>query len=237
MTEKEATTICRGYRTAHFCMQTFFVGKVFFVYLIYTNNKNVMNKKLKVGDKVMISVSSEYYGISKDNPKDVEGVITSLNEGEDLSHYVDWSDGTRNNYDASDLVKVEEVKEKYIHDILVDRSTLEVGDIVTVTHKVPSHDLGWENGWSKDMDSAIGKECTVIGKPSSRGVWLKDGGASYKYPLQSVQFVRKGLKPIHVHIFDDYIAEVTEKGIKINDQMITFEDFDELAKAVAKMRK
>ncbi len=202
-----------------------------------------MNKKLKVGDKVMISEASRYYGVSRNSPKDVEGVITSVS-GEDgsLPYYVDWSDGTRNNYDASDLVKVEEVeevkeKEKSIHDILVERSTLEVGDIVKVTHKVPSHDLGWDNSWSNSMDSAIGRENTVISKPSSLGVQLDDRGIKYKYPLQSVQFVRKGLKPIHVHISDDYIAEVTEKGIKVGCQTITFKAFDELVKAVAKMRK
>jgi hypothetical protein len=201
-----------------------------------------MLSKLKVGDKVMISKASEYYGISKNNPKDVEGVITSLDEGEDLSHYVDWSEGGRNNYDASDLIKVEEVeevkeKEKSIHDILVERSTLEVGDIVKVTHEVPSNDLGWSNNWSKGMDDVIGKECTVIEVPDYRGVQLNDGGLNYSYPLQSVQFVRKAPKKINVHISDDYIAEVTEKGIKINDQVVTFEDFDELAKAVAKIRK
>jgi hypothetical protein len=199
-----------------------------------------MNKKLKVGDKVMISESSKYCGISKNNPKDVEGVITSLDEGEGLSHYVDWSDGGRNNYDASDLIKVEEVeevKEKSIHDILVERSTLEVGDIVTVTHKVPSHDLGWDNGWFMGMDGAIGRENTVISKPSSQGVRLDDRGIKYKYPLQSVQFVRKGLKLIHVLISDDYIAEVTEKNIQVGCQTITFTAFDELAEAVAKMRK
>jgi hypothetical protein len=198
-----------------------------------------MNKKLKVGDKVMISVSSEYYGISKYNPKDVEGVIARI-EGEDgsLPYYVDWSNGGANSYEASDLIKVEEVKEKEksIHAILVERSTLEVGDIVKVTHKVPSYELGWDNRWSKDMDNAIGEECVVTEVPDNAGVQLDGKGNDYYYPLQSVRLVHKGPKPIHVHISDDYIAEVTEKGIKINDQVVTFEDFDELAEAVAKMR-
>jgi len=198
-----------------------------------------MNNRFKVGDKVMISKASQFYGISKYNPKDVDGVITIINEGEDLSHYVAWSNGGTNSYDASDLIKVEGVKEKEksIHDILVERSTLEVGDVVMVTHKVPDYDLGWECSWREGMYDAIGKEFTVLDKPGSSGVKLGDRGMNYYYPLQSVQLVCKGPKPIHVHISDDYIAEVTEKGIEINDQMITFEDFDELAKAVAKMRK
>jgi hypothetical protein len=203
-----------------------------------------MNNKFKVGDEVMISTSSEYYGISKSNPKDVEGVITSINEGEDLSHYVAWSNGVTNSYNASDLVNVDgyfleevEGKEKSIHDILVERSTLEVGDIVIVTHKVPSNDLGWSNSWLSGMDRAIGKECEVMEAPGSDGILLGGLGEGYSYPLQSVQFVRKASKKINVHISEDYIAEVTEKGIKINNQVVTFEDFDDLAKAVAKMRK
>lgn len=199
-----------------------------------------MNKKFKVGDKVMISESSEYYGISKNNPQDVEGVITSLDEGEGLSHYVDWSDGGRNNYDASDLIKVEEVeevKEKSVHGILVERSTLEVGDTVIVTHEVPSYNLGWSNSWCRDMDDVIGRECTVIEVPNCKGVQLNNGGRNYRYPLQSVQFVRKAPKTEKVTLTKDYDAIVSKDNIKVGCQTITFEAFDELAEAVAKIRK
>jgi hypothetical protein len=198
-----------------------------------------MNKKLREGDKVMIDKSSEYYGISRSNPKDVEGVITSINDGEDLSHYVAWSNGGTNSYDASDLIKVEEVKEKEksIHDILVERSTLEVGDVVMVTHKVPCHDLGWDNSWSKNMDDAIGEECSVIDGPDSSGVRLDGKGNGYYYPLQSVQFVRKRPKTEKVTLTEDYDAIVSEDNIEVGCQTITFQAFDELAKAVAKIRK
>ena len=196
-----------------------------------------MNNKFKVGDKVMISKASEYYGISRYNPKDIEGVITSLNDDEELSHYVKWSDGGTNSYDASDLIKVEEVKEKSIHDILVERSTLEVGDIVTVTHKVPDYDLGWECSWREGMDDAVGRECVVTEAPFSSGVQLDGMGNDYYYPLQSVQFVRKGLKTEKVTLTKDYDAVVSKDNIKVGCQTITFKAFDELAAAVAKMRK
>jgi hypothetical protein len=199
-----------------------------------------MNNRFKVGDKVKISNASEFYGISRSNPKDIDGRITSVS-GEDgsLPYYVAWSNGTNNNYEASDLIMVEEVKEKEksIHDILVERSTLEVGDTVKVTHKVPSNDLGWANTWSKGMDGAIGNEYTVLGKPDSSGVRLDDRGMNYSYPLQSVQFVRKEPKKISIQISEDYVANVNKDNIKVGCQTITFKAFDRLAAAVAKMRK
>jgi hypothetical protein len=73
--------------------------------------------------------------------------------------------------------------------------------------------------------------------PDSKGISLGVLGICYSYPLQSVQFVRKGLKKINVLISKDYMAEVTEKNIQVGCQTITFKAFDELAEAVAKMRK
>lgn len=199
-----------------------------------------MNNKFKVGDLVMISISSKYYSFfSKNNPQYTKGRVISV-EGWDgnFPYKVEWDNDTTNSYEASDLILVEEVKEKSIHDILVERSTLEVGDTVIVTHKVPSNDLGWLSSWiNGSMDGEIGKECEVIDAPSGAGVRLGGQVGNFLYPLQSVQLVRKAPKKINVHISEDYIAVVTEKDIKINDQVITFEDFDDLLKAVTKMRK
>jgi hypothetical protein len=198
-----------------------------------------MTSKFKVGDEVMISTSSMYYIFSTtNNPRDIKGKVTRIREEDGrLPYFVEWSNGGENGYEASGLILVEEVKEKHIHDILVDKSTLEVGDIVMVTHRVPSNDLGWSNYWLSGMDRAIGKECVVTSAPDSKGITLGGLGEGYSYPLQSVQFVRKASKKINVHISEDYIAVVTEEGIKINNQVVTFEDFDDLAKAVAKIRK
>jgi hypothetical protein len=198
-----------------------------------------MNNKFKVGDKVMIDKSSDYYGSDEYNPKDVEGVITDITNSRCLPYGVNWSDGTRNKYNASDLIKVEEVEEveKSIHDILVERSTLEVGDVVMVTHKVPDYDLGWKCSWREGMDDAIGEECVVTGAPYSSGVILDGKGNDYYYPLQSVQFVRKVPKTEKVTLTKDYDAVVSKDDIKVGCQTITFKAFDKLAEAVAKMRK
>jgi hypothetical protein len=78
-----------------------------------------MNKTFKVGDKVMIDSSSEYYSDELDlsNPKDVEGTITEI-EGEDwsggLGIIVKWDNGRTNGYNKVDLKLAK--KESYIHD-------------------------------------------------------------------------------------------------------------------------
>jgi hypothetical protein len=86
------------------------------------NDKN-MNKAFKVGDKVMIDVSSEYYeDNSYANPRDVEGTITEI-EGEEgygglgiggLGIIVKWDNGKINGYNKVDLKLAK--KESYIHD-------------------------------------------------------------------------------------------------------------------------
>jgi hypothetical protein len=81
------------------------------------NDKN-MNKAFKVGDKVMIDVSSEYYeDDSYVNPRDVEGTITEI-EGEEgyggLGIIVKWDNGKINGYNKVDLKLAK--KESYIHD-------------------------------------------------------------------------------------------------------------------------
>jgi len=82
------------------------------------NDKN-MNKAFKVGDKVMIDVSSEYYSdeLDSSNPKDVEGIITEI-EGEGyvggLNIIVKWDNGKINGYNVVDLKLAKQ--KSYIHD-------------------------------------------------------------------------------------------------------------------------
>jgi hypothetical protein len=82
------------------------------------NDKN-MNKAFKVGDKVMIDSSSEYYSdeLDSSNPKDVEGIITEI-EGEGyvggLNIIVKWDNGKINGYNVVDLKLAKQ--KSYIHD-------------------------------------------------------------------------------------------------------------------------
>lgn len=58
--------------------------------------------KLKIGDTVEIATTSEYYGLTKDNPADTLGTITKIGDG-DLDILVKWDNGTQNGYNEQDL--------------------------------------------------------------------------------------------------------------------------------------
>lgn len=65
-------------------------------------------KKFKVGDIVRIREDSEYYRNEVCNPKDVDGVIISVEEGgeeheEAFYIRVDWSNSHHNSYREKDL--------------------------------------------------------------------------------------------------------------------------------------
>lgn len=62
-------------------------------------------KTFKVGDKVLISDDSQYYGITISNPANVEGVITRIMD-ESLGIIVKWNNDTENSYNTRDLLLV-----------------------------------------------------------------------------------------------------------------------------------
>jgi len=72
--------------------------------------------KFKVGDKVMISDDSIWYGVENTyNPIDIDGVITKI-VNDDLGIHVDWSNGESNSYNDHDLVLVGAEQKSYIDD-------------------------------------------------------------------------------------------------------------------------
>lgn len=58
----------------------------------------------KVGDKVKISPSSEYYGDGGTNPKDVVGTLSEIRTDREYVYRVIWSSGATNVYKREDLV-------------------------------------------------------------------------------------------------------------------------------------
>ena len=61
--------------------------------------------KFKVGDTVIISDDSMWYNQGNNNPANVEGVITEINN-EDLGIVVKWPNDTSNSYNTKDLLLI-----------------------------------------------------------------------------------------------------------------------------------
>lgn len=78
-----------------------------------------------------------------------------------------------------------------LYDMTLDMLNIEKGDIVRVTHKTPSHYMGWSNSWCPDMDAMIGNEYEVSRISDTRyGISLHDH--PFNFPPYSLEFVRKG---------------------------------------------
>lgn len=78
-----------------------------------------------------------------------------------------------------------------LYDMTLDMLNIEKGDIVKVTHKTPSHYMGWSNSWCPDMDAMIGNEYEVSRISDTRyGISLHYH--PFNFPPYSLEFVRKG---------------------------------------------
>jgi hypothetical protein len=72
--------------------------------------------KFKVGDKVRIVKSSDWYGVEGDwNPIDTDGIIKEIKD-EDLGIIVRWANDEINSYNERDLVLVGAEQKSYIDD-------------------------------------------------------------------------------------------------------------------------
>jgi hypothetical protein len=74
-------------------------------YFIPVAEQTETKPKFKVGDKVLISDDSQYYGAGDANPSNVEGIITEIKD-EDLGIIVKWSNNTTNSYNTQDLILI-----------------------------------------------------------------------------------------------------------------------------------
>jgi hypothetical protein len=72
--------------------------------------------KFKVGDKVRIVKSSDWYGVEGDwNPIDTDGIIKEIKD-EDLGIIVRWANDEINSYNERDLILVGAEQKSYIDD-------------------------------------------------------------------------------------------------------------------------
>lgn len=86
-----------------------------------------------------------------------------------------------------------------LYDMTLDMLNLEVGDIVKVTHKTPSHYMGWENSWCNDMDAMVGNEYEVRKIADTRhGISFTD--QPFNFPPYSLEVVSKRKQEASYHI-------------------------------------
>jgi len=74
---------------------------------------------------------------------------------------------------------------------------IKLGDTVLVT-RLPNdgEEFAWDNVWVGSMDSAVGREMTVVKVDESQGYDLDDGSddvcCGYGYPCEVLQLVKRG---------------------------------------------
>lgn len=108
-----------------------------------------------------------------------------------------------------------------LYDMQLDVLNLKVGNVVKVTHKVPSHYMGWDNSWSDDMDNLIGQEHEIECISSGRfGIRLKNSG--YNFPPYALQFVRDNA-PKKIFSYSYGIDESITGSMEVGGEIITFE--------------
>ena len=117
-----------------------------------------------------------------------------------------------------------------IHAQILASLNLKPGDLVKVTHAVPSHHLGWENSWQNNMNQFVGKEFAVKNILSDdTGVHLE--AACGYFPAQSLQVISRAVKFKTIKISDEYSAKVYAKDkILVGCQTVTKKTFDQIAK-------
>lgn len=147
-------------------------------------------------------------------------------------------------YPTSILELVKEKKmskrETYIKaQSLVD---INIGDVVILKSKAADYQFGWSGEWNHDLNDYIDAEGTVIDTNPESGFEVAFGDAGDDiaftewvpfFVIEKIDDPEQIIVPLGT---GDYDAFVTADGINVGCQEISFEVFDELAKAVKKIR-
>ena len=112
----------------------------------------------------------------------------------------------------------------------VDEINLKIGDRVKVVAKAASSQNGWLNSWTTTMSDSVGKAFTVT-RIDNFGIQL-DNRFTYPYFV-----LEKEPECIKIQANSSSVMiKVSEVGIRIGTTLISFEKFDEITKAVEKLR-
>jgi len=192
-------------------------------------------QKFQVGDKVR-RIKETHCGMVVGDVGTVtyvrpSGVITieEYGGGDDVIH-----DG--NYFELVNKKAVMTIQEQILESL-----DLKVGDIVKVTHSVPSFHLGWVATWNaKIMDRVVGKEGVVKSVSGAIGVGIdfdSEGINGFVFPAQTIEFVKRAPEYKKMKISKDYSAKVYADKIEVGCQTILITDFKKLQKLVNEMSK
>jgi hypothetical protein len=123
-----------------------------------------MKKEFKVGDKVVISKKSKFYGDHYSNPTDVEGTIVKIKDNDDdfgiyntLNIRVEWDNGMKNSYRIEDLELAKPNMDK----------GFKVGDKVLIDSNSEYYSVEFDSSNPMDVEGIIteieGDGCSGLG--------------------------------------------------------------------------
>lgn len=122
-------------------------------------------------------------------------------------------------------------KNMTIHSQILAELNLQPGDFVTVTHAVPSGNLGWDAHWVSTMSKSVGQTLKVAGV-NYNGVTLADGQGGYNYPAQSLIVARRKSLYTEINISREYTAKIYPGDrIEVGCQTITEAVFNRIKAA------
>lgn len=110
---------------------------------------------------------------------------------------------------------------------MVKAMELKEGDIVRVTRKASSGELGWDNCWTESMNASIGLELEVRdGEDTGPGIALSDG---YWHPIFILEKIKESSKITIKNVTPDYDAVINTNGtIMVGCQKVDFKKLEEL---------
>lgn len=106
------------------------------------------------------------------------------------------------------MTSIEEQNNAYL--ALQKASGLKIGDTVQVIGKVPTRHLGWDNGWTVNMDQTIGKEYVITHINGVYGIGLE--GTEAQFPVYALKFIKSSDTKIVSFELQGYVANVLKDG-------------------------
>lgn len=129
-----------------------------------------------------------------------------------------------------------------LHELALENLQLQKGDIVKITHSVPSRNGGWTNSWVDNMDNFIGKNMKVLSINSNNGVALdslEPGDYFYAYPAHCLEIVSRVPKISYkkVKLNSLYDANIGSDGtIEVGCQTFSIDDVRRIIKEFDKLQ-